>query len=402
MKKLLLAVLVNIPLIGNADFIQAIKTGNINVVINLIEDGADVNFIDTDVFLKVDAAITDNTALIAAIEFDRTNIAKILIDNNADIRITRRCGWSPLHCAAEKGNLEVVKCLCQRYQKLFGDMKDYIRCLTVRKKDALYYGARYGHLDVVKYLVENGADVNNQAIDGDSALHESASSGHLDVVQYLVRQKANIYIRNKVGQTVLHSAVKSNNIDIISYLVRCGVSVDSKDKWLETPIFLASGELLNSLEALICLGADLNLENKYHYKLKDSYSLNIENIVSDINKVELNLADFKDQTKNIQTLLVKRWLYQNKIELIEVIYYWINGLEYIDINSFFDNLAIESLIRLYKKYSINNLYHSGYLVDLLKLLKSHSSEEQVIKVNKLLRNREGFTAFSDVAIVTLS
>jgi len=46
----------------------------------------------------------------------------------------------------------------------------------------LISAAESGHLDVVKYLVEKGADVH---ADDDGALRWAAESGHLDVVKYL-------------------------------------------------------------------------------------------------------------------------------------------------------------------------------------------------------------------------
>jgi len=42
----------------------------------------------------------------------------------------------------------------------------------------------YGHLKIVKYLVEHGANIHAK---DDEALKKSAYQGHLEVVKYLVK-----------------------------------------------------------------------------------------------------------------------------------------------------------------------------------------------------------------------
>ena len=54
---------------------------------------------------------------------------------------------------------------------------------------ALTWSARKGHLEVVKYLIEAGADIH---ANNDKALNYSALYGHLEVVKYLIEKGANI------------------------------------------------------------------------------------------------------------------------------------------------------------------------------------------------------------------
>jgi len=56
----------------------------------------------------------------------------------------------------------------------------------------LHYAARYGHLSVVEYLVNQKADINAKDGDDYTPLHFSAENGHLSVVEYLINQKADI------------------------------------------------------------------------------------------------------------------------------------------------------------------------------------------------------------------
>jgi len=51
----------------------------------------------------------------------------------------------------------------------------------------------FGHLEIVKYLVEQGADIHAE---DDFALSWAAQLGHLDIVKYLVSKGANTHARN--------------------------------------------------------------------------------------------------------------------------------------------------------------------------------------------------------------
>jgi len=60
----------------------------------------------------------------------------------------------------------------------------------------LHYAARYGHLSVVEYLVNQKADINANGKEKMTPLHLAASNDHLSVVEYLVNRKADINAKN--------------------------------------------------------------------------------------------------------------------------------------------------------------------------------------------------------------
>ena len=50
----------------------------------------------------------------------------------------------------------------------------------------LYTGALSAHLELARYLVEKGADVNAKMVDGATPLHICARYGHLEVARALI------------------------------------------------------------------------------------------------------------------------------------------------------------------------------------------------------------------------
>ncbi|CAK9099458.1 unnamed protein product [Durusdinium trenchii] len=83
----------------------------------------------------------------------------------------------PMFVAAERGHLEVVRLLLEA-----GANQNAARANgTTALKDA----ARNGHLEVVRLLLEAGADKNAAQVNGTTALMAAAEHGHLEVVRLL-------------------------------------------------------------------------------------------------------------------------------------------------------------------------------------------------------------------------
>ena len=92
--------------------------------------------------------------------------------------------------------------------------------LHVHDEMALRYASANGNLDVVKYLIEKGADIHAL---GDDALIEAAILGHLDVVKYLVVQGADL---SSINFSVLRMINKHGHSKVVRYLVEQGATVD--------------------------------------------------------------------------------------------------------------------------------------------------------------------------------
>jgi len=94
----------------------------------------------------------------------------------------------------------------------------------------IHIAAMFGHLEIVKYLVEE-EDVDVNSLSGyttsRSALHCAAEEGHLDIVRYLVGKKIriNLVCRGMGEITALVLAIKKNHLDIVKYLVLNGATL---------------------------------------------------------------------------------------------------------------------------------------------------------------------------------
>ena len=107
----------------------------------------------------------------------------------------------------------------------------------------LHWASQYGHLDIVRYLVEErNCDVMCRNKYENTPLHLAALGGRLDVAQYLISERGcDPMCRGQYGRTPLHHACQNGRLDVVKYLIE-DVKVDSScgDEKDATPLHIAA------------------------------------------------------------------------------------------------------------------------------------------------------------------
>jgi ankyrin repeat protein len=62
------------------------------------------------------------------------------------------------------------------------------------------YAASVGHIDILKFLMEKGCDLEAKNEDGFTALHWAAYVGNLDSCKTLIEKGANLKAKNSEGK----------------------------------------------------------------------------------------------------------------------------------------------------------------------------------------------------------
>lgn len=87
---------------------------------------------------------------------------------------------------------------------------------------AIIYAALREQIEVVKYLVGAGVDINHTSRDGCSALHSLAQDGSVEMVRYMVENGAEVNKTCRGRETPLKWASYGNNTAVIEYLQSVG------------------------------------------------------------------------------------------------------------------------------------------------------------------------------------
>ncbi len=117
----------------------------------------------------------------------------------------------------------------------------------------LVIAAYKGHTEIVKLLLEAGADV--AAVDPEmkaTALHAAAYAGRTEAAKVLIAYKIDMDKQGPYnGYTALHDAIWQNNIDTAKVLIEAGARLDIKAKDGQTALDLAKARGRKEIVAMI-------------------------------------------------------------------------------------------------------------------------------------------------------
>ena len=119
--------------------------------------------------------------------------------------------------------------------------------------------------------------------DGRTLLINAAFYGRGNVVRYLLNRGANIYAKDKEAFTALHAGVIANDIETIKVLLEAGADANAKNIFGNTPIMVADlSTNLQAFKILIGFGADPSQKNNCGVSANDmfAYSTDIFEIIS--------------------------------------------------------------------------------------------------------------------------
>jgi ankyrin repeat protein len=123
-----------------------------------------------------------------------------LLHEGADPNIQDRMGFTPLISAAREGHIEVVRTLLENGAdpNLRGGLNNWY---------PLMHAVHKNQLESAQALLERGADVNARGAHGDTALMMAAGYGRTEIVRLLLRRGADPRMRGVHGETAPGLAV---------------------------------------------------------------------------------------------------------------------------------------------------------------------------------------------------
>ena len=119
------------------------------------------------------------TALHVAAHCGHVKIAKLLLDQKADVNARALNGFTPLHIACKKNRIKVIELLIKH-----GASKE---ATTESGLTPLHVASFMGCMNVVVFLIQNGAALNVPTIRGETPLHLTARAYQTDIVRILLR-----------------------------------------------------------------------------------------------------------------------------------------------------------------------------------------------------------------------
>ncbi len=237
---------------------EAVGQGDLGAVQARVARGGDIH-------ARVDRQ-TGHTPLHRAAQEGHAEVVLYLLETGADIHRTDRRGHTPLHLAAAQGHLAVV-----RHLMAYGAQPDLP---DPRGMTPLHLAAT-GSLPVLAYLVEQGLSLEVMDMDGRTPLHWAAARGRVEHMKYLLAQGADVdanvarpsRLPAHEGGTPLHHAVQQGQLRAVQWLLAHGADVHARDLRGRTPLHRAvlapEAQVPALMAALLAHGAQLDSRDRY-------------------------------------------------------------------------------------------------------------------------------------------
>ena len=132
---------------------------------------------------------------------------------------------------------------------------DLIRATDEELRTPLHFAAEGGQLEVAGLLLSRGAEIDAEDRGGDTPLHRAVLLGGLDMVDLLLDQDPDLEVRNSYGRTPLHYVAReTGSAELARRLLDAGSQVNVPDRYGGTPLGLAAWR---GFEAMVDLFLDV-------------------------------------------------------------------------------------------------------------------------------------------------
>ena len=209
--------------------IAAAKIGNLVLLRSLIDKGADVNISSLAEFTR--PWETKTTPLIHAARSGKSGCVGFLIQAGADIR-EKFQEKSERYITPTHEKLEIVEAVVRsgnlEHIKTILDAGASVHDLNV-KNEALIWAAKVDNLELIRYLIEEGADVNTTSFDVHTPLTAAAEGGYTESVKFLLEKGADVNKQQCWYDTPLIIGAKSGHFQCVKVLIKSGADISAKD-----------------------------------------------------------------------------------------------------------------------------------------------------------------------------
>lgn len=192
---------------ANTDFHRACLKGDLDTAQQAVAAGADIDIVRSDM-----------PAILVAADSEHWHIVRWLTEQKANVNVSNRAGWTPLHIAAMNG-----------------------------------------HVELTRIILEHSALPNMKDDYGDTALYVASKANHTEVCKTLMKAGADPRISNKKRDTPMHCAARADNIDLLQEFSERGALAAFENLAGETPISVAKEDSTRALLEGLELTRSLNI-----------------------------------------------------------------------------------------------------------------------------------------------
>jgi ankyrin repeat protein len=234
---------------GFTPLVYAASSGNLDLVRFLVDRGAAVDVVapmpqtrEVDSRTNTETITRETQGITAAdvafqheLQRGESQMTRYLVSHGAvlDPNAPMLRGIGKLDFAVSSGNVDMVRLLIE----LGAD----VNAPTAYPLSALFNASYKGHAEIVQLLLDAGADVNAPGYQGMPPIAGAVARGHADVVKLLLDcGSEQNFVDQRTGRNLLHLAVLSGNVEVVDPLILRDVAIDDTDDDGRTPLYYSA------------------------------------------------------------------------------------------------------------------------------------------------------------------
>lgn len=182
------------------------------------------------------------SALRAASYYGHADMVQLLLDNHADLDANE--SGTALDAATDQRHPDIVRMLMAHGADLNGS-------------DALDIAASKGYYDILQLLLESGGPVKKE----NNSIFKAVLGGHEDIVRLLIQHGANVNARGETYGCALLAALIQGHKNIFHLLIQHGADVNQRSRLYGCALHIAASKGdENTVRLLVQHGADVNVQ----------------------------------------------------------------------------------------------------------------------------------------------
>uniref|UniRef100_A0A6Q2ZLN3 Euchromatic histone-lysine N-methyltransferase 2 n=1 Tax=Esox lucius TaxID=8010 RepID=A0A6Q2ZLN3_ESOLU len=199
----------------------AAQRGLLEVCYMLVQAGAKLDVQDKSM----------RTPLLEAIVNNHVDVTKYLVQSGA----CEEDGYTGLHHASKLGNLEIVTLLLETGQ------------VDINAQDSggwtpIIWAAEHKHIQVIRALLNRGADVTLKDKEMNVCLHWASFAGCAEIAEMVLNAGCPLSSVNMHGDTPLHIAAREGFFECVTLFLSRGADIDIMNREGDTPLSLARSD----------------------------------------------------------------------------------------------------------------------------------------------------------------
>ncbi|XP_050742368.1 protein phosphatase 1 regulatory subunit 12A isoform X9 [Drosophila biarmipes] len=288
-------------------FLAACLSGDKDEVVQLLDQGADINTANVDGLTALHQACID----------DNLDMVEFLVERGADINRQDNEGWTPLHATASCGFVSIARYLVEngadvaavnsdgdlaldlaidvQHMAMIDYMEKMVQELNINVDEARKAEEQAMLNDAKKWLRSDAAEVDRpHPKTGATALHVAAAKGYTKVLGLLLAGRGNVDRQDNDGWTPLHAASHWGQRETAEMLVESLADMDIRNYAGQSCIDVADRKIVKFLEELRANKRNKRRPSSQISRISDTIENHVDKTPTKLVRVEVRTDATKD------------------------------------------------------------------------------------------------------------